>query len=183
MRAERLPKSRRGASGQVSVPPMVQRKAADLDRQVVEQLKASNHPLGAYEITRRSHETGSPLAPNQVYRVLDRLIERGEVQRIELLSAYIPANGAEMGFATCKVCRSATSFEAEELARELEQACRSQGFKALTPILEVLGVCPECNAQRAAAPPIRRTRGRPERSLPSACSPVSPIHPNQQKRV
>ena len=40
----------------------------------------------AYEIARRATARASRITPAQVYRVLDRLIEGSEVQRIELLS-------------------------------------------------------------------------------------------------
>lgn len=135
------------------------RQPADLERRVMEHLRASNHPLGAHEIARRSRQTGSPLAPNQVYRILERLLQRGEVRRIELLSAYTLAQDDKAGFAVCADCRTVTPFEAEYLAGQIEQLCRARGFESAMPIIEVSGLCPECRAHRASAFPIRRMPG------------------------
>ncbi|MBB6425305.1 Fur family transcriptional regulator [Sphingopyxis sp. JAI128] len=159
MRPELLADGWRRETDRASGASLVYRQPADLDRCVMDQLHASNHPLGAYEIARQSRQAGSPLAPNQVYRILDRLLERGEVRRVELLSAYTPAQDDKVGFAVCKNCGSVTSFETEDLAEELDQLCRARGFEPATPILEVSGLCPECRARRAGAPPMRRVRG------------------------
>lgn len=159
MRSEQLAESWRDENEFAPPASPVHRQPADLDRRVMDQLRASNRPLGAHEIARQSRQTGSPLAPNQVYRILDRLLQRGKVRRIELLSAYTPTRDDRAGFAVCKDCRTVTSFEAEDLAGQLEQLCRARGFEPATPILEVSGLCPECRAHRAGALPVRRMRG------------------------
>lgn len=129
--------------------PLVHRAPADLDRQLLEQLRASNRPLGAYEIARLSRQTPSPLAPNQVYRILDRLIERGAVLRIELLSAYMPAPDVPTGLAVCKDCQTVTAFDAATLPDGLDRFCHAQGFALTKMIIEISGLCLPCQARRA----------------------------------
>ena len=125
----------------------------------MEHLRASNHPLGAYDIARLSRQNGSPLAPNQVYRILDRLIDRGQVWRVELLSAYMPAQEGLGALAVCKECRTATSFDAGNTGSDLVELCHANGFAPAASIIEVSGLCPECSARRGGAAPFKRSHG------------------------
>lgn len=126
----------------------------------MEALDASNRPLGAYEIAARSRKSGMNLAPNQVYRILDRLIARGDVQRVELLASYLPARGKRSGFMVCRSCKAVETFEMEELADALAPLCKTHGFAPSASVVELSGLCTECTGREsdAAAPP---REGRP----------------------
>ena len=136
------------------------RQPDDLDRQVMDHLRASNGPQGAYEIVRLSRRTGMPLAPSQVYRVLARLADRGAVQRIELLSAYTPAERKYAGFLVCKYCRSVESFDGTSLVRLIEPLCVAEGFAPGVPVIEILGRCRECAGQAPTSPPEKPLVGK-----------------------
>lgn len=152
------------------------RAPADLDRLVLEQLRASNRALGAYAIAQRSRRTPSPLAPNQVYRILNRLIERGIVRRVELLSAYICIQPGQTGVAVCRNCRTVAAFEADVLSDPLESFCRARGFAPSKAIIEVSGLCPHCHPRRTGAAPLKDKDSHPARLIADAFAPASPIH-------
>lgn len=104
---------------------------------VLEFLMASNRPVTAHEIARLSEERGAGLSPAQVYRVLDRLMAAGSVQRIEVLAAYVPIRGERMGFLVCLRCRAIEMFSISDLASALDNSCKAAGF--CTPAIPVRG--------------------------------------------
>ncbi|MGK6319458.1 superoxide dismutase[Cu-Zn] [Sphingomonas sp. DT-204] len=124
-------------------------------------LEESNQPLTAYEIARQSSDRGSPISPTQVYRILNRLITRGTVQRIELLAAYHASRGEKKGYMICRCCRSVESFPSSAFARAVDRVCRAAGFSASHAIFELSGICAEC-AGRSTAPQARSTRPKEE---------------------
>lgn len=123
------------------------RLAATLDALVLGLLRQSNGPLTAYEIAQRAGERESPITPAQVYRVLDRLVEGNAVQRIELLSAYLPLQGARCGFMVCRCCRSVQPFPVSDLEKTVHRLCRVVGFRPSRSIFESWGVCAECDGK------------------------------------
>lgn len=129
----------------------VHRSPEMLDDYVVAMLGAANRPLGAYEIAQKSRQSGSPLAPNQVYRIVDRLMARGTVQRIELLSAYVLTDGERHGFMVCRSCQAVESFAMDDLRDAITPLCESHGFEPETSIVEISGQCRECTDQAPAA--------------------------------
>ena len=154
------------------------RHPGDLERRVMDHLQASNRPLGAYEIARLSRRSGSPLAPNQVYRVLARLAARGDVQRIELLSAYLPTRRECAGFLVCRHCRSVETFDSTAVAQRIDLLCRSEGFAASAAIVELLGLCADCPAPTANNGSPKRSSGmRMLLALLSLAGSVAPIAP------
>lgn len=105
------------------------RLPAELDALVITLIKASNRPLTAYDIVRLSRDGGSPLAPIQVYRVLDRLIAAGRLPRIELLSAYLPAWSQPLGFVVCRSCQAVEALPVAYLMGAVLSHCEGTGFK------------------------------------------------------
>jgi superoxide dismutase, Cu-Zn family len=139
------------------------RISAVLDDMVRTVLNESNQPLSAYDIARRSSDQGAPLLPVQVYRVLDRLTSRGEVQRIELLSAYLPTRGGPTGFMVCRCCRSVETFPVSAIEKAIHRLCRAAGFSASRSLFELSGTCAECARQSAA--PARPSTKRKDRMM------------------
>lgn len=148
--------------------PRRYRSPEELDRCVMEALGTSNHPLGAYEIVARSRKSGMKLAPNQVYRILDRLVARGDVQRIELLASYLPARGKRSGFMVCRSCKAVETFDVGELTDTLAPLCEAHGFAPSTSVVELSGLCTECAERAADTPaPARDGRRHPGRGMQS----------------
>ena len=102
---------------------------------------ASPRPLGAYRIARQSRALGVPLAPNQVYRILDRL--GGRVRRIETLNAYFEADGQPGGITICRGCGRTRTLDTK-CETEIDRLCRAAGFRPNRVIVEVMGLCPDC---------------------------------------
>lgn len=117
---------------------------ATLDASLMRILEDSDQPLTAYEIARQSGKGGSPLTPTQVYRVLNRLIARGTVQRIELLAAYLATRGETKGYMICRCCHAVESFPSSAFTRAVDRLCRAAGFTASRTIFELSGICAEC---------------------------------------
>lgn len=126
------------------------RRPSPLDRLVLQTLREAGRPLSAYAITRRSVASGAPLSPTQAYRVLDRLVARGEVQRIALLAAYLPARADRPGVLVCRRCRAVTAVTVAALAPAIEQLCRRFGFAAPHAHVELSGLCERCRRGRHA---------------------------------
>ena len=64
-------------------------KLTPLRRRVLEEVAASHHAVGAYEILERlSRKERTRMAPISVYRALEALLEMGVVHRLESRNAY-----------------------------------------------------------------------------------------------
>jgi len=138
----------------VEMPTMARRYRSpeQLDQCVMDVLGASNRPLGAYKIAAQRRKSSIPLAPSQVYRILDRLIARGDVQRVELLASYLPARGKRAGFMVCRACQAVETFDVEELANTLAPFCEGHGFAPSASVIELSGLRIDCAESRADEP-------------------------------
>lgn len=117
------------------------RTPAELETIVLSILRASPRPLGAYVIARKSRSLGVPLAPNQVYRILDRL--RGRVRRVETLNAYFEDESDAPAVTLCRCCGRVQPLSVE-LGDRVADLGREAGFHPTKVILEVKGRCPDC---------------------------------------
>lgn len=120
-----------------------------LDALVMTLFEESNGPLTAYELVRRSRAHGSPLAPNQAYRVLHRLVSANRLQRIELLSAYVPLRGERLGFIICRSCCALQTFPISRLLSLACGLCENADFRLSSPVFEVSGLCADCAGKGA----------------------------------
>jgi Fur family zinc uptake transcriptional regulator len=120
------------------------RTPAELEEVVMAIVRASPRPLGAYRIARQSRVLGVPLAPNQVYRILDRL--GGRVHRVETLNAYFEAGGQPGAITICRGCGRTRTLDAG-YETEVDRLCRAAGFRPSRVIVEVVGVCPDCGGK------------------------------------
>lgn len=107
-------------------------------------MRASPRPLGAYRIARQSRVFGVPLAPNQVYRILDRL--GGRVHRVETLNAYFEAGGQPGAITICRGCGRTRTLDAG-CEPEVDRLCRAAGFHPNRVIVEVMGLCADCRGK------------------------------------
>jgi Fe2+ or Zn2+ uptake regulation protein len=81
---------------------------------IVEALRGVGRPVSAYELIDSLREKAT-LAPQTVYRSLDRLIADGQAHRLESLNAFVacrhPAHEGAAVFAICDDCGIVTEFE------------------------------------------------------------------------
>jgi Fur family transcriptional regulator, zinc uptake regulator len=111
--------------------------------------RKSGKPLTAYEILDKLRPQGVS-APPTVYRALDRLIEDGRVHRLDSLNAFVacarPHHDASAMFSICDSCGTAEEFYDPALSKRLEQWAKSTGFKIDRSVIEVRGLCGDCQA-------------------------------------
>jgi len=120
------------------------RTSAILEAIVLSILCASHAPLGAYAIARQARALGAPMAPNQVYRALERLGPR--IRRVESLNAYVKAPAAPGMITICRRC-GRTEAPGLEINVALDRICRTAGFKRGHVIAEIVGICPSCRRE------------------------------------
>lgn len=125
---------------------------ADLTRNqglVLEALNHSGGPLSAYDILDRLRGEGLR-APLQIYRALDKLVERGLAHRLETLNAFVACADAHchrkglIAFAICTNCGKVDEFADEVIEARLGDWAETTGFKVERTTMEIRGQCAEC---------------------------------------
>ncbi len=117
-------------------------------RQVLEILLASHQPLGAYDILAELNRGSSDerIAPPIVYRALDFLMSEGLIHRIECRNAFVscihPGHECAAQFLICRDCDKVA--ELEDVAPQLLSAADNLGFAVDHSVIEITGVCAEC---------------------------------------
>lgn len=129
------------------------RTAGEQDRMIVEVLAQARGPVSAYEIIDRLRSEAT-LAPQTVYRALDRLIAAGSAHRLESLNAFVACShkthkGAAL-FAICEDCRMVTEFDDETAVGSLGAWARRTNFTVRAMTLELRGRCRLCAAKAEA---------------------------------
>ena len=116
---------------------------------VLEFLRRQGHPLSAYEILEALRGDGVTAATT-VYRALAKLLEAGDVHRIESLNAWTaccePHHSETPVFEICDGCGSVTEHVASNLARSIAALSTDSGFAADRSIIEIHGRCSDCGA-------------------------------------
>lgn len=119
---------------------------------VLRLLCASDKPVSAYELLDQMRGVVKNPAPPTVYRALDFLLDQGLVHKLESLHAYVgcthPDHPHASQFLICDCCGKVTEVEDASVAESLKAAGTAIGFRAKRPIVEVLGTCERCTANR-----------------------------------
>lgn len=131
-------------------------RLTDLRRNVFEEIAASHHSIGAYDILERLSKKGTRLAPISVYRAIDALIEAGVVHRLESKNAYFACHHAHGGGAAhlvlaCERCGTVAEVPGGAAFAAIEAGARAAGFGPRLTVVEVTGLCAHCG--RAAGEP------------------------------
>lgn len=128
-------------------PVAKRRPAAEQDRLIAAALKAAGRPVSAYELIDFVREDVS-LAPQTVYRSLERLIEQGAAHRLESLNAFVAcAHKAHKGaavFAICERCSTVTEFNEARAVEALATWAKREKFSVTQMTLELRGLCAAC---------------------------------------
>ena len=86
------------------------------------------------------------MAPPIVYRALDFLLGEGLVHRIESRNAFIscihPGHRCGAQFLICRGCDRVAEIEADD--RDLLAEADSLGFAVDHSVVEITGICAEC---------------------------------------
>jgi Fur family zinc uptake transcriptional regulator len=131
-------------------------KLTPLRRRVLEEVAASHHAVGAYEILERlSRKERTRMAPISVYRALDALLEMGVVHRLESRNAYFACHaphgkhGPRQIILACERCATVAEVATPATFEAIDSAARSAGFRPTRVMVEVTGLCASCAAAAA----------------------------------
>lgn len=106
--------------------------------------------LAPEEIHRRARDHHAALGLVTVYRTLDLLDELGRVRRIHLddgCHGYVRTDLAHGHHLVCRSCQQVVEFPgSEDLDGLMNRLARRTGFVIEDHMLELLGVCPGCQA-------------------------------------
>ena len=118
-------------------------------------LRASPRPLGAYDLLERARTKGI-VSPTIVYRALERLLESGAIYRVPSLKAFAAFREKARGtnssrshqvcFAVCDACGMTNELEYPITSRNF----LASEFVARVVTVEVKGLCLGCQQQSAA---------------------------------
>ena len=139
-----------GSSGLNAAQERVRRKRAPilpgsvLDELILETLGGADVPLGAYAIAGRLRERCRPGNVMAIYRSLERLAKRGQIERVESLSAYRLRTALQAVLMACSHCGATTPLPILPEFQSIERAVRDSGFAIDKLALEAVGVCEQC---------------------------------------
>lgn len=135
-------------SGHVHAEPTGLTKNQSL---VFSALDQSSGPLTAYAILDELREEGFK-APLQVYRALEKLVEKGLVHRLESLNAFVACRHPSCcshqwaAFAICESCGDVKEFSPDKAMDLLKGWAEDGGFKLAKTTVELRGQCKSCLA-------------------------------------
>lgn len=127
--------------------PRKRQRGAEYAELVLAAMKAQARPMSAYEIMAALREQVQ-LAPQTIYRALDRLIEAGLARKLESLNAFTacqdPTNGPAAAFAICDSCGAVSEFIEPSITSTLGRWSRNKGFALKGTTVELHGICIDC---------------------------------------
>lgn len=120
---------------------------------VLDVLRQAQAPRSAYDILDGLRSEGLR-APLQIYRALDKLLEKGLVHRLESLNAFVACTDPHdheghahgiTAFAICEDCGSVTEFHDDAIDGRLTAWQKSEHFKPEKTTIEIRGHCRDCS--------------------------------------
>jgi len=116
--------------------------------QVLEIIWSSHNPIGAYDVLQQLQKRGHKPAPPTAYRALDFLVSANLIHRIESLNAFIgcpsPDANHQCQFYICKQCGHIAEVHNAGVTQALADGAKELGFISQQPVIEVHGVCRNC---------------------------------------
>lgn len=126
------------------------RPAPEQDKMIAEALRGVGRPVSAYELIEELRDKAS-LAPQTVYRSLDRLIADGQAHRLESINAFVacrhPSHDGTAVFAICNDCGTVTEFDEPAAVDRLAAWARKSKFAVERMTLELRGLCRACTSR------------------------------------
>ncbi len=119
---------------------------------VLNALRKSKTPLGAYDLLEKLRSKGVKAAPT-IYRALQSLEEEGLIHRIAALGAFVAchSDAADHGtqFAVCRDCKNVLELHDHRICKTIDALGKAIGFRVETERLELIGLCQKCDAKAA----------------------------------
>jgi Fur family transcriptional regulator, zinc uptake regulator len=121
---------------------------------VLRVLQSANAPMTAYEILHALRRNGFH-SPPTVYRALKRLMDSGDVHRLESINAYVVCSKLKhhhgpVAFAICRECGHVEELVGDTLTKQLETNAKQHRFRVESAMIELTGKCSFCAKDRTA---------------------------------
>ena len=127
-------------------------KLTPLRQKVFEILIRDHKPLGAYQILATLKKEGFASSPPIAYRVLDFLVEKGFVHKIQGLNSFIACSFAGCEhlptFIICRKCDNVAEINSENAFPKGSHTVLD--FKIENAMIEILGTCSACDVSGVA---------------------------------
>ena len=122
----------------------------DMERIALDVLRRASAPVGAYDVLEALREVRPTAAAPTAYRILAKLIEKGQAHRLESLNAYVACcmnhdAGAPL-FSICDDCGVVGEMADPAVASQLAAAVQREGFEAQKQVIELHGRCAACRS-------------------------------------
>jgi len=118
------------------------------EQAVLEALAGQRPFLSAQQIHVRLREAGRAVGLTSVYRAVQSLRQRGEIDETRRPSGevgYRRCPAAHHHHLTCERCADTVEVDAPAAERSLAALAREHGWTATGHTLEVVGLCPACS--------------------------------------
>lgn len=116
-------------------------------RAIVHILLGENGYLEPQRVAELARRQGQPVGLVTVYRTLELLAQLGLVRRIHAedgCHAYAAIGEGHRHHIICERCGGVADFEGCDLSELLHRVERETGYSVSEHMLELLGMCPEC---------------------------------------
>ncbi|MEZ5861909.1 MAG: Fur family transcriptional regulator [Geminicoccaceae bacterium] len=125
-----------------------------LRRQVLGIVLAADRPLGAYDVLEILARDRGRVAPPTVYRSLDFLVEQGLVHKVLSVNGFVACSSVarphDAQLFICRACGGSTEVPHRPAAGPIEAEADELGFAVESVVLEVRGLCRDCQGSAAA---------------------------------
>ena len=118
---------------------------------VLDYIQRVKKPVKAYSILSSVQKKGIN-APPQVYRALDKLIEKGKIHKIESQNSFVACSTGDcetphaVAFSICNKCEVVSEINDQKLTKYLSDFKDKTGEKFNSYNLEFVGICNSCKA-------------------------------------
>lgn len=119
---------------------------------VLQVLEENDEGLSPEEVHQRAKGIYASLGLVTVYRTLDLLAELGLVRRVHSergCHSYASA-GIDRHYLVCQGCRRVIEFPCEGLDGLIESVRQQTGYTITDHLLELSGLCPDCQKKESA---------------------------------
>lgn len=123
---------------------------------VYDALTGAKTPLSAYTLLDQLRDSGFR-APLQVYRALEKLIEIGQVHRLESINSFVACQHSDcdhhkaVAFAICNSCEHVDELSNAELSKLISTISDASNFALEGSVVELRGKCNACSEQSSGA--------------------------------
>jgi Fur family zinc uptake transcriptional regulator len=125
-----------------------------LAKLVVTELEAERGIVKAYGLARRlSEQSGRRIAPNSIYRILDKLVISGDLRRVASRNGFMVSAGSNAILLICERCHSTQEVSCPDVEKALRDRALKHGFRPTTLFVEVLGICQCCTLHEPSSAP------------------------------